>query len=217
MTLDFFQIYYSDEQLTELYPFAHPVKTEGYNPYFENAVIADVVPKSEADLISVCSWRLRRKRNDTKMQLRGAIQLTEERILGEDYDVAVLTPRSHKDIRQKMILWHGKDAMVTALNEFDKFFRIPDEVRNTIYENHFIATKKIYHAYVTDCLLPAIDFIAGRECFFADAGYTKRKKASDLQRFRDLSGRQDWPIVPFVLERLFCSWINDMDLKVIRL
>ena len=41
--------------------------------------------------------------------------------------------------------------------------------------------------------------------------------AQEIQAYQKASGRQDWPIAPFILERLFSIWINDKNFKVIPL
>lgn len=219
-TLDFYQIYFRDDQIEKLYPFATPYKNEACTDYFENSVIADLVPKSTADLISVCSWRLAQKRGEGTaepiLKRGGTFELTEEGIKEADFDIAILTPRNHKDIVEKLILWHGPVAR-EALTEFNKFIRIPNIVEHAIYENHFIAKKEIYHEYVMSCLIPAISFMDGREVFKNDSGYISRKNQSEIEAYQKASGRRDWPIAPFILERLFCIWANKKGFKYINL
>jgi hypothetical protein len=216
-SLDFIQIYYDEVQLSEMYEFATPYYNTTLTPYFENSVISDLVPKLNADLISVCSWRLKKKRMDRAYQLNGKTELTKDKIVNTDYDVAVLTPTSgsHKPL-QMASHWHGKpwDDAIVALR---KFIKIPTELKKGIYENHFIATKEVYHDYVRNCLNPAIDFISTNQCFFVNANYAKRKTEDERKRYTSVTGREDWPIAPFILERLFSIWIDDKNLKVINL
>lgn len=214
-TLDFFQIYYDDAQLPELYPFAKPYRNETLTPYFENSVIAEIVPKCNSDLVSVCSWALRKKRNDMFRLIDKT--LTEEKILAADFDVAVLTPRS--DSHKPLLMasqWHGK-AWDDAINDLRNFIKIPRELSKAIYENHFIATKEIYHEYVSVCLSPAIEYIRERDVYYADSGYVRRKKPDEVEKYRAVSGRKDWPIAPFILERLFSIWIEGKGYKIINL
>src|SRR5678810_620061 len=155
MTLSFTQIYFKDEQLPHLYPFATPYKNETLTPYFENEVIRTLVPTIEADLIGVCSWRLKEKRNESSTpfiltKAYGDTALTEERILSADFDVAVLTPRNnlHKPLAMASN-WHGKawdDAFVVLKRYLynSQRIKIPDELTHTIYENHFIAHRDLY-------------------------------------------------------------------------
>ena len=143
--------------------------------------------------------------------------LTKEKILNTEFDIAVLTPRSpnHKMLVMAP-LWH-KESWPIAFEEFKKFIKVPREITNAIYENHFIARKEIYHDYVNTCLRPAMHFMDDRDCFLLDAGYAKRKSPSEAQRYRDLTGRNDWPIAPFILERLFSIWIEGKGFKVVNL
>jgi hypothetical protein len=125
-------------------------------------------------------------------------------------------------------LWHGGPehnyAWEHAEEELKKFIHIPKEVKTPFYENHFIARKEIYHQYVNECLIPAMEFMGEKEVFKADAGYAE-KKARDrdgkgpaaVKRYRELTGRNDWPIAPFILERLFSIWINGKDFKIINI
>ncbi len=222
MTLDLYQIYFQDEQKDKLYPFATPYKNEKFSLLFENDVIKDLVPKSEADLISVCSWRLAQKRgegaSESILKRNGSFSLTEERILSSDFDIAILTPRNHKDIVEKLILWHGPVAR-EALDVLNTFIRIPNVVEHAIYENHFIARKEIYQEYVRSTLAPAIQFMEGRwDVFGKDSGYiTKKKDQKEIEAYQKTSGRKDWPIAPFILERLFCIWANKKGFKYINL
>lgn len=213
--LTFIQIYYEDEQRDSLYDFAMPYRNESITHYFENAIIVNLVPQIQNELISVCSWRLKQKRGDMfRLQDK---RLSKEKILNTEFDIAVLTPRSpnHKMLVMAP-LWH-KDNWNVAFNELKKFIKVPREITTAIYENHFIARKEIYHDYVNNCLRPAIDFMSDKDCFFLDAGYAKRKTAKEAQRYRDLTGRSDYPIAPFILERLFSIWIEGKGFKIVNL
>lgn len=224
MSLDFYQILYHESQREKLYPFAKPYFSVGLTPYFENAMIAGLVPMSQADYISVCSWRLRQKRGDAMHFLGGMGKdiLTEEKIRNTDFDVAILTPHSpsHKPLAMAPN-WHGK-AWVDAFDAFKPFLKqfgkVPDELEYSIYENHFIARKEIYHEYVSAYLLPAIDFIGNSPVYYVDANYlTKKRDQAEIGRVKQLLKSNDWPILPFILERLFSFYINGKGLKVINL
>lgn len=230
MSLQFYQIYYQDEQLKECYDFTTRHRNEKITDFFENRIIADLVPESTADYISVCSWRLRKKRQDgwCPVILKGDLELSEEKILSHDFDVAVLTPRSksHKMLGMST-LWHGGHthnyAWDNSIAELKKFINIPEEVKTPIYENHFIARKEIYHEYVSSFLNPVMQYMSDRSCFFVDAGYAPKKERDKsegiqaVERYRKETGRNDWPIAPFILERLFSIFINDKQLKIINI
>lgn len=216
-TLDFIQIIYEESQKEACYPFATIYKNETVTPYFENAVIADVVLRLSGDLIGLCSWRLAAKRGD--MFRLPDKSLTKEKILGADFDIAILTPRGHKDILNKLYQWHQEPA-VLAVQEFNKFMRIPETVDHAIYENHFITSREIYRDYVISCLIPAIDFMCGNPIFDLPSGYLKRKSESDRKHITPILGSwgmSDYPIGVFILERLFSVFINKKGYKVINL
>lgn len=219
MTLDFIQIIYEEYQREKCYPFATIHKNEACTIFFENSVIANIVPKSSADLIGVCSWRLSQKRGD--MFRLADKTLTREKILAHDFDVAILTPRGHTDIETKLLHWHPKDAVQTAIEDFRRRFGFPSEVKRSIYENHFIARGELYRRYCSDMLKPAINYMAGlRDIYMVDAGYINRKQGREREaalRLLASWGRTDYPLAPFILERLFSIWISDQNLKVIDL
>lgn len=226
MTLDFWQIFYKDEQLPQLYDFATPYKNETLSLYFENSVIAELVPKATADLVGVASWRLKQKRNESSTEFilrrqNGHTLLTKEAILSAEFDVAVLTPRnnSHQPL-SVAAHWHGQ-AWIDAFPVFARYLRneqnlrVPDDVKTTIYENHFIARREIYQEYVETCLKPAMKHMENESVYFANADYAKRKPQQERLEYQAKTGREDWPIAPFILERLFSIWIDRRNFKVI--
>lgn len=223
MKLDFIQIIYDEEHKKECYPFATIYKNETLTPYFENSVICELIGdgKINSELISICSYRLARKRGDMFRLIDKT--LTYEKLTSIDYDVAVLTPRSptHKALFMAS-QWHNP-AWDQAFPVFKRFLRnelnikVPNELSNAIYENHFIAKRDIYHNYVNNCLKPSIDFMDRNEIFSIDAGYTKRKTAIEVKRYMELTGRNDWPIAPFILERLFSIYCEGKGFKIIPL
>lgn len=225
MSIDFYQILYNEEHRSELYPFSKPYYNVGLTPYFENQIIAGLIPMSNADYISVCSWRLRKKRGDSVHYLGGLRkdELSIEKIEQScPFDVAILTPHSpsHKPLAMASN-WHGK-AWVDAFDAFKPFLkqfgRIPEELTYSIYENHFIARKEIYQSYVNDFLIPAINYIGYDPVYFSDSNYLPKKKDQvEINRVQKLLNRNDWPILPFLLERLFSFYINDKGFKVINL
>lgn len=224
--LTFIQIYYDDIQKEELYPFAQPYKNYGLTPFFENAVIADLVPACTADLVSVCSWRLKQKRNSSSSPiiLKGDTSLTEEKILNADFDVAILTPKSSSHQMLNMARhWHGQawdDAFKVYKGLLNTIgIRVPEEVIYPIYENHFIAKREIYIEYVSMYLRPMMTMMEVCPVFYKPSGYAKRKKANpeEVGRIKRLLGFEDWPLMPFLLERLFSIYINDKGFNVIKL
>lgn len=221
MNLDFIQIIYDQVQAEHCYPFARIHKNETLTPYFENSVIKHLVPDCAADRIGICSWRLAQKRGDMFRLLDKT--LTYQKLIDNEYDIAILTPRSptHKPLFMAS-QWHFPN-WDEPFNVFKKFLRtdlgikVPNELSWAIYENHFIAKREIYHDYVRNCLTPAIDFIGSNELFLSDAGYSKRKSATERQNYFESTGRRDWPIAPFILERLFSIYCEGKNFKTIPL
>jgi hypothetical protein len=189
-----------------------------------------LVPKTTGDLVAVCSWRLKAKRGDASIWIEGQRQelpnLQKETIIESDFDIAILTPRSptHRPL-DMAINWHGK-AWIDAFSVlkgflFDnKLCKVPNELTHAIYENHFIAKREIYSAYVSECLIPVLSFIDREKGVFqAPSGYIQklRRDPERAQEYQRLTGRADYPIAPFIIERLFSIWIERKGYKIINL
>ena len=232
-SLDFYQIIYEESQREQCYPFAKVYYNETLTDYFENDVIARLVPDSQADLISVCSWRLAQKRGDCYRL--GDKSLSVDKILNQDFDVAVLTPRSknHKPLLMASE-WHRiydpQGNLIStpwddAFSELKVFLKtiginVPEELSKAIYENHFIAKAEIYKDYVNNCLKQTIAFMdtSGLDVFRADAGYLNKKRdPKEIKAYQEKSGRKDWPISTFILERLFSIYCEGKNFKIINL
>ena len=219
--LDFYQIYFKDEQKNELYDFAIPYKNTTITDWFENAIICDLVPKSEADYISVCSWRLKQKREMGSCPfILKDTSLSREKILSQDFDIAVLRPfsKGHQSLRLSSN-WHGK-AWDIGLQALKKVIKVPEEITTPIYENHFIARREIYQDYVKNQLKPTIEYMASNmDIFGADSGYISKlsRETERIKDYQEKTGRKDWPISVFLLERLFSLWIERKDFKLMNL
>jgi hypothetical protein len=229
-TLDFHQIYYEKEQRHELYDFAIPYLNIQLTPYFENSVFRSLVVNSTADLISICSWKLKRKRNamPTIHVLKENALLSKETILSKDFDVAILTPRlaGHKTLFMSQH-WHGQ-AWVESFSSLSSFLKtilkieVPLELKYAIYGNHFIAKRDIYLEYVLSCLTPVIEYMEENKLIFqAPSGYRKHKERLgdfvSIQKYEEATKLKDWPICVFLLERLFSIWINSRNYAIVNI
>jgi len=214
--VELYQIFYNwQEQRGELYDFATPVFNTQLTHYFENTVIASLIPTVHSDYVGVCSWRLKAKRGDAYRLIDKT--LTREKLESANADIIILTPRgpSHKPM-QMASQWHGK-AWDNAISDLRKHIHIPHELKHAIYENHFVAQTEIYKRYVYDCLIPVMEYMRDKDVYFVDSGYASKKSDQEIDIIKKVLGRDDWPIAPFVLERLFSIYINDLNLKVIPL
>jgi hypothetical protein len=206
-TLNFYQVTYKHEHYTELYDFALPWYNNNLNEFFENWVISSLVPTLESELIGICSWRLKAKRQDS---IRTKGELTEEVLRTLDYDVAILTPRSnnHRPLEAAKT-WHYPH-WTPAIERLRDLIKIPQEVTHTIYENHFVADLDLYQDYVSRYLRPAIAFMKENpDVFRAPSGYAKYKTEAERLIIKEKLGLDDWPIGVFVLERLFSIYLQN--------
>lgn len=209
--VDFYQIYYKNDQLSRLFPFATPYFNQNLTPFFENSVIKELVLASEADKIGVCSWALRFK---MKLALR---PLTEE-VMQEDFDVLSLSRNSkYHEMLKSAEVWHPgfNDIMHKILTKIGFTLKKP---RYPIYQNAFIARVDVYKEYVNEFLIPAIEVMEKdqeiRNLCWKDSGYTKLKNEPLTDSAKKQLGVGYYPMHPFLCERFISQWLETKNLNV---
>lgn len=217
MAAELIQIYYSEEQKKEIYPFAIPYYNKGLTIFFENQVIADLVLSSTASKIGVCSWKLRQKQRWNVGKCR---EITEE-LINSDYEVLSFTKnsKSHEMLNAAEI-WHPgfKSSLAKILDKIG--IPMPLEVKCPINQNHFMALDEIYTDYVTHYLMPAMYVMKNDdECHalaMADSHYTALAKqdAASPERLMEMIGVKYYPMAPFLLERLFSIYCHINNITV---
>lgn len=209
--MDFYQIYYREDQLKHLYPFARPYYNEGLTIFFENSILAKLVMECTSERVAVCSWRLHQK-------TRNIFPVTQQ-ALESNYEVMAfrIVSKKHTMIAA-MGQWH-KDA-VTALDLlWSKLgYKRPGEARHPIYMNHYAAKTEIYQDYVENFLIPAMELIKTdeqlNEIMLRPSGYGRLSKDSDLKSVQSKLGMTDYPLTPFVLERCPSLWYEMKGVKI---
>lgn len=220
MSANLYQIYYKDEQLTNLYPFAIPYKNKALTIFFENDVIRQIVPHGTSDKIAICSWKLKDKLKWNLAPPRRKEEITEEK-LNSDYDVMPFTRNSkHHEMINAASLWHPgfREAMTAIVKGIGK--NMPREVKIPIYQNAFSAKREIYQDYVNDYLNPAMELIKNDADVYkmatVDSYYTKlmREDCASAEYLQGKIGFPYYPLVPFLLERLFSIYVHNKNIKV---
>jgi hypothetical protein len=220
MAAELIQIYYREDQKEKLYPFAIPYKNEGLTIFFENAIISQLVMASKADKIGVVSWKLKSKLRWNLGWPRLPEHITEE-ILNSDYDVLPFTRNTkyHKML-DAASLWHPgfRPTLTKIVEGIGK--KMPGEVKKPIYQNAFSAKREIYQDYVNDYLNPAMELIKNdpevNKLAMADSGYSLlvKKDAASPEYLQENLGVPFYPLVPFLLERLFSIYVHNKNINV---
>lgn len=220
MVAELTQIYYHEAQKENIYPFAKPYFNENLTIFFENSIIRELVMRSEAKSIGVCSWKLKEKLrwNIGKPQLPEHI--TEE-VINSDYEVLPFTrnSRSHQMLGAAD-MWHPgfRPTLKKILDILG--INMPSEVKTPIYQNAFMAKREIYQDYIKSYLSPAMDLIKNDPEIYqmatVDSNYTKlaKKDAVDTDYLKSKIGFGYYPLVPFLLERLFSIYIHNRNINV---
>ncbi len=203
------QIYYREDQLPKLYPFATPYFNERLTIFFENAPIEHVVRQATTKNIGVCSWKL-----SDKMKIRVGIRrpLTEEAIDG-DFEVLSLTRNSSRHQMMAMAnAWHPGFVHAIDLLWHRLGFKRPPEAKIPIYQNHWIGKTEIYQRYVNEFLSPAMKLIIEdaelNKVMIQPSGYGTLSRKADMTNVKLQLGMDDYPLCPFVLERCPALWFQ---------
>jgi hypothetical protein len=135
------QIYYDDSQKAACFPFARLYRNDTLTVFFENAPIAELVLASETEKIAVVSWKLKQK---LRWYIGKPRELTQE-VLESDYDVLSFTKNSpaHQMLASAARHHKGfKEGMQILCDHIG--LKVPGEVKQPIYQNHFSAKREIY-------------------------------------------------------------------------
>jgi hypothetical protein len=212
----FYQIYWDEKQLERLFPFATPYKNDTLTPFFENSVIAHLIPCSAHTKIAVCSWNLMNKMRTNIPPYR---QLTQE-LLESDFDVLSFTKNSPGHGMLTIAdTWHPNFTDILRVIMTHLGFKLPKEVKYPIYQNAFCARTEIYQQYVKEMLIPAMEVMENdmviRELCWMDSGYYKLRNIPEFaQRVKQFLGTDYCPLHTFLCERFFSVWLNDKKFNV---
>lgn len=212
---EFYQIYYDEKQKEKIYPFATPHYNGGLTIFFENAVIAELVLASTADKIGVASWKLKDK---MRIRVGGHVALTPE-VLNSDYEVLSLTKNSKKHtMLAHLYHWHPKSKEALALLWEKLGYKLCGEVKNPIYQNHYVATRTIYRDYVENFLNPAMELIKTDEqlntLMMNESNYGNLNREADIKSVKAKLGIGFYPLAPFILERCPSCYFDMKGVKI---
>lgn len=216
----FYQIYYHEVQKENMWSFSVPYYNENLTIFFENSVISKLVSETKVDKIAVCSWKLKDKLQWNLARPRKPSDITEE-LLNSDYDVLPFTRNSkHHEMLAAANLWHPgfKETMTKIVEGIGKKMR--SEVKIPIYQNAFSAKREIYQDYVNDYLNPAIELVKNDPEVYkmatVNSNYTKlmREDCASAEYLQGKIGFPYYPLIPFVLERLFSLYVYNKKINV---
>jgi hypothetical protein len=206
--VELYQLFYKDEQKEKLLPFAIPYKTEGLTIFFENDWISKLVSESNAEKVGVTSWKLRDKMRPLSVE-----------VLNSDYEVLSLTKNSKKHTMLAYLYhWHPKSKQAMELLWQKLGFKLCGEVKNPIYQNHFVSRSDIYQDYVTNFLNPAMELIKTDEelnkLMMSESNYGKLNREADIRSVKAKLGLNYYPLAPFILERCPSCFFQLKDYKI---
>lgn len=218
--MQFYQIYFHESQKQNMWPFAIPYYNDGLTIFFENEVIVKLVTETKADKIAVVSWKLKNKIKWNLAPPRRPEELTEE-VLNNDYDVLPLTRNSRYHQMLAAADQNHPNFRSTMTKIVEGIGKImPFEVKVPIYQNAFSAKREIYQDYVNDYLIPVMELVKSDPEIYklatVDSNYTTltRKDCLSATELQERIGMPYYPLIPFILERLFSVYIENKKIKV---
>lgn len=213
--MELYQIYYPggkvppEKQKEKILPFAIPYYNEKLTVFFENEPIKNLVMASKADKISVSSWKLNDK---LRIRVGGRVPLTLE-ALNSDYQILSFTKNSKKHtMLAHLYHWHPSSKQAFELLWTKLGYKVPNEPKNPVYQNHWASKVEMARDYVENFLSPAMDLILSDEelnkLMMQLSNYGRLSHDADLRRIKEQLGLDDYPLVPFVLERCPCCFFE---------
>ncbi len=211
------QIYYDESQKSACYPFADLYFNQNLTIHFENSCIKELVLASTSEKTAVCSWRLKEK---MRYYIGKPRELTQE-VLDSDYDVLSFTKNTkHHQMLDAADHWHkGFRGILTEILEMLSI-KMPREVKIPIYQNHFSARTDIYQDYVKTYLIPVMNLIENdphiNELAMKDSNYATLARGNGVspEYLKENIGVGYYPLVPFLLERLFSIYVHNRRINV---
>jgi hypothetical protein len=114
--------------------------------------------------------------------------------------------------------WHPKSKETMALLWEKLGYKLPGEVKNPIYQNHYLAKSEIYRDYVENFLSPAMELTEKDEhlnnLMLQPSGYAKLSRESDIRSVKAKLGMDDYPLAPFILERCPSCYFQMKGVKI---
>lgn len=217
---DFYQIYFEEKQLSNLFPFAKPHFNPDLTEFFENSVIYRLVLPCKAEKVGVCSPALRQKINH-------GIPMKEpftEEVINRDFDVLVLSRKQMPEhyMLTKMDNWHPGTRetlnMILSAIGLDTF-EGRREPKTAIYQNAFIARTDIYKSFLREAMIPAMKVMTDDpdimvRCWEDSQYYKLKSEPSYSKMIKEKTGWDYVPCHTFILERLFSCWLNGKSLDI---
>jgi hypothetical protein len=211
-TLRVYQVYYDARSARCLDPWYTPHHNPAIGPFFESAVIADLLAAGRhrgADYFGVFSWKFAAK---IPLDARAiAARIQRDRCAADVYSFFGRV-REHR-------LWalaeHKHPGITSAATLLLQRLGIgvdPARLQAPIvYQNHFLCRSSLYDRFHRELLAPALRAMADdtdtqlQTRLRQDAGYQDPQMPAS--RLVEIFGRPHFCLQPFVAERLFSTWL----------
>lgn len=211
--LKIFSIKYDESQVVEYEPF---MNTNTETPWrFEYEAFINILKdlNDYKGYLGILSWKFLLKSGIPKKLL---INLTRDTINKNEIDIINLSPKHWKDSEEYLKFSYEQHP---GLEEILKLVLIKlgvkytDKLPTVVYSNQFIMKVDVYKDYLTNWILPSLDYMENEiwDMVNKDANYTGGISQEELKKRTNLDF---FNFVTFTLERLVLFYIKEKNLKV---
>lgn len=211
--LRIYGITYADKQ-TEYIPFVNDKPEKPWR--WENGPMISISDNllhdlDQNDIVGVVSWKFGAKTGITRADL-------EAKMDGAKADVFSFSPYLGDHIHFMNWSDQGHPGIKDFIRRCCAYcgIKYTNDPRHVIYANQFLATKKVYQAYINDVIKPSLQLLEGDlwEEVNKEAGYTRAMRKDKL---KSLMGLEFYNYIPFILERMMSQYAQYQGLKVIQM
>lgn len=201
-----YSIKYKEDQVVEFIPIRNTIKSSIDRSYlFENNVILTLLDRElKTKYVGVLSHKFNLKTLFFKKKVDWILEK-------ETADIVTFCNPIKDFLKVTNDLHPGFKSLFT---EVCLYLGIPFmEPQHVIYSNYIVARPEIYKQYIDSILIPAIEYMELEEHkgkFFVDSKYEGLSKA-ELFKY---TGLTHYPIIVFILERLWGQWLLTKKFKV---
>lgn len=233
-TFTAFQIYYEEHQKSSILPGFKPHYNDKSTVYLESGTICELVESKQhanSDWFGVFSWKVQNKVigftsdrvesciRDNRLTTITGCKSYDILSVSRDHAMPGILPwGSHNPRSLHVEMWPVFDVLMNKMVKKGLISRQPffDKDMNFIYCNCFLAKRHIYEDFVKNMLRPAINLFKTDNDLYnlGTTNLPRTEHGKPPQRFIDHTGHEEWPHIPFVLERLINVYVELNNLKV---
>lgn len=223
--LTVYQIYFSEEQKKQLVRGYVPFHNENCSVFFENEVIVNLIEQNahlDSEYFGVVSYKLYDKVGDMRVKWKNIPNIAnhstnkfmpemfERHLMLNKPDVMSFQRHQGHDPISFANRFHPKFSEYFAKIMFSIGYNWrPTHFEDVFYCNYFVAKSEIYHQFVHEMLIPAMNVMKTMPELMQNSGYPHKLRPELQQQW----GVEHYPYHAFLCERMFSYFVYLKKLK----